>query len=510
MLDDKYIYRASFSAPIRTVYASEQGKFISLASLSEIRELAPESAHIEQNADLLYNVFDAAVINRVNKNDDGLLAETAAKIFKNFIHKPMNIEHDRSSVIGHIINAGFSEYNTNKVVNADNVAEIVEPIYLTLSAVAYKLCDPSLCTLLIESSDPTSAQYNAISASWELGFTDYYILLGHRDVSQGELIKDPTQVAAFSHYLKCNGGPGVLEDGRPVYRIVAGDVLPLGCAYTTTPAADVSGVLVVKTENKDEEDASASSTDEPISVTIESEEGSADSVALASKTLPNTPILEISTENQPNIQNNYSQQQPNIVKINSIMNLKDIKDITDENFAQCSASQVKNFLAEEIEKVSIEYGAKLDAANLEASQRTGEKEVLATEVAELKTKLEALTSELNSAKQLQAAEKAQADFNLRMTDLNEKYNLTEKDKEVVAKAVRGLDDESYAAWYSDFEVLAELKSKAYIAKSQVQASIDDVLDNAQLVSEPVTPTVEDLKAKMDAAWAVDSIVNLRR
>ena len=307
-------YKTEFTSQIRTVYASQQGDFISLASLNEIKSLAPESAYIKENNDLLYNVFNAAVVNRVNKNEDGLTSEVAAQIYKNFIHKPMNIEHKRSMVVGHIVNAGFSEYKTNKILDPNIVASLKDPLYLTLSAVAYKLCDPNLCSLLTEASDETSAHYNSVSTSWELGFNEFHILLGHKDISQGEMITDPKQVDAFSKYLKAYGGSGFTEDGTPVYRIITGDVLPLGCGYTTNPAADVEGVLVVEPEPEEiESGANASAnTTEPAILEFEKP--------------PEIQNLSISTEITEQSKNNHSQDQLNIVKLNSIMTLTDITD----------------------------------------------------------------------------------------------------------------------------------------------------------------------------------------
>ena len=34
-----------------------------------------------------------------------------------------------------------------------------------------------------------------------------------------------------------------MDDGTPVYRLVSGDIYPLGIGFTTNPAADVSGVI---------------------------------------------------------------------------------------------------------------------------------------------------------------------------------------------------------------------------------------------------------------------------
>lgn len=502
----KYKYTTKFESEIRVVYAHQQGSFISNASLSEIRALAPDGSVLQSNHDLLYNVFNAAVINRVNKNEDGITSDTAVQIFKNFIHKPMNIEHNRASVVGHIIGAGFSEYKTNRVMSEEEAKSTKDAYYLSLSAVAYKLCDPDLCALLVESSDETSAQYRSISTSWELGFNDFHILLGHKDVAEGELITDPAQVEALAKHLKCYGGSGSLSDGRPVYRIIAGEVTPLGCGYTTSPAADVTGVLVVDAMNHDGDHHKPDGDKSD-------EDNSSINITTIDPIDPPEEDSEISTEKEEkitSIANNYSQQQTNTVKTNSIM-IKDINEITNESLPQFTAASIKTFLADKIDEAATSYAEKLDAAKAEAETKEQEKQSLSSKLSELQSKLDLLTEELSQTKAAKEAEKAQADFNLRMADLSDKYALSEKDNEIVAKAIRGLSDDAYAQWFSDFSVLAEFKSKTHIAAQQSQASsVEDVLDSqSNPQSQVQTPTVEDLKAKMAAAWDVKDIVRTR-
>ena len=95
-----------------------------------------------------------------------------------------------------------------------------------------------------ESSDPSSENYLSVSASWELGFSDYNIvkIKGEgKNVEAGELIEK------IKNNLKSFGGTGKIEDDS-IYRLVTGFVVPLGIGLTETPAADVKGVITKKTE----------------------------------------------------------------------------------------------------------------------------------------------------------------------------------------------------------------------------------------------------------------------
>jgi hypothetical protein len=484
MSESQFRYTTRFEAPIKTVYASKQGSFTALASLEEIKALAPAEMNIKENYDLLYTVFNSAVINRINKNHDGIKADVAVKIHKNFVHKPMNIEHNRKMVVGHIINAGFSEFKTNKVYTEEEAANSLNPFYLNLSAVVYKVSDPELCDILIDASDETSPNFNAVATSWELGFNDYQILLGHKDISEGELITDPKQIEAFSKYLRAYGGSGYLEDKTPVYRVIVGDVLPLGCGFTTMPAAEVEGVYVVNKPEKPEPVENGDAIDVSAPLVLE---------AAASNDTISSDIL-------PEKENNYSQQKNNIVNIHSIMRLE---DITDESLKEVSAANVREFLADEIEKISQEWEQKLAAKSDEVSSKTAEASELQQKLEALNTQIGEIKAELDSEKEARASEKALSDFNNRMSDLNVKYNLSDKDSEVIAKQIRGLDDDGFAAWFEGFSVLAAEKSKAHksVRTEEAVASVEAVLDSA--VEEPASgvPNVQTPVVNKNAAWA---------
>ena len=64
--------------------------------------------------------FNAAVVNEFNKNGDGISTKTAIDSVQQFVHKPTNIEHNKKKVVGHIVNAGFSDYADSTIlINVD-------------------------------------------------------------------------------------------------------------------------------------------------------------------------------------------------------------------------------------------------------------------------------------------------------------------------------------------------------------------------------------------------------
>ena len=56
----------------------------------------------------------------------------------------------------------------------------------------------------------------------------------------------------FEPYLISSGGKGETDDGEKVYRLVTGEVYPLGIGFTTNPAADVHGVAIIKEDDRQE------------------------------------------------------------------------------------------------------------------------------------------------------------------------------------------------------------------------------------------------------------------
>ena len=159
---------------IRPVVSEEKDKYLSVASLEKLKKFLPD-INTEDNIDLLPVAFDACVVNRVNKNGDVIDGETAAKITKNFINKPINVEHNRNQVIGCILSASFSKFGSNESLAELDVKEMKTPFNITLGGVIWKVVDRDLADQIEESNDPTSDNYMSISASWELGFNDFNI-----------------------------------------------------------------------------------------------------------------------------------------------------------------------------------------------------------------------------------------------------------------------------------------------------------------------------------------------
>ena len=73
-----------------------------------------------------------------------------------------------------------------------------------------------------------------------MGFNDYKIAIGSDNLKDAEIVSDQKHIEELKSKLKSYGGSGKLDDGTKIYRLVVGEVYPLGIGFTTNPAADVN------------------------------------------------------------------------------------------------------------------------------------------------------------------------------------------------------------------------------------------------------------------------------
>jgi hypothetical protein len=467
MKKQKYKFETTFAnIKIRPVVSEEKDKYLSIASLEKLRKFLPE-INTEDNVDLLPVAFDACVVNRVNKNGDVIDGETAARIAKNFINKPINVEHNRKQVIGCILSASFSQFGNNESLTEENVKDIKTPFNITLGGVIWKVVDRDLAEQIEESNDPTSENYMSISASWELGFNDYNIVIldeNEKNIENAKIITDASEIKKLENSLRGLGGTGKLNNNKYVYRQVSGKVVPLGVGFTLNPAADVQGIATQEdqTEIKLKNNESSEIINEIIDETIQE-------AALAKE-------------------NNISHEEKLDVKKERIyMKITKIEDITDSLLKEATASSVVEFIAEEIKKANETFVAEktekeneLKAANEKISTVTAEHEVVKKQVEELNQKLATIEAE----KLAKAQEEA---FNMRMASFDEEFDLSDEDRKVIASDIKDLNEEAFSAYKNKMAVLMKEKNKA--AKKAK-------MDKEDLKDKGVDENKEDKNGKM--------------
>jgi len=446
-------YTTIFSSNVKPVVSEEKDKYLALASAVEVAQFIPEVD--EKQVDLLPIAFNAFVANRVNKNGDVVDTDTAMAFHKDFKNKPINIEHNRDRVIGTILTAGFSEFGTDKPLTEEEVKEIKGPFNVTLGGVVWKVVNQRIADIIEESADPSSEDYMKISASWELGFKDYNLVLlegSDKNIENGLIVDSEEDVASMEKDLKALGGEGKTKDGMFVYRKVVGEVVPLGIGLTETPAADVKGVSTKKNTEEPQEEKTFAGVEQ------------VDTSQNAEKTVI--------------IQNEDK----------TIMKIESIKDITNDSLKELSASAVSDFIESELKEASERFSAEKQKVEANLKEAQEKIESINVDYDKVKAELETVTEKLSTLEVEKANKEAEELFSQRMASLDEKYALEAEDREVLAAQIKDLDVEGWDAFAKNIEVLLRDKSREVLAKKEDEASKEAEVEEESKASEEV---VED-------------------
>ena len=448
---------------------------ISKANIENLRPLIPTNVDLKKNIDLMGVAFNAAVVNEFNKNGDGISTKTAINSVQQFVHKPTNIEHDKKKVVGHIVNAGFSDYSDSSlIVNVDE--KQTEPFNIALGAVVYKTVDREFFDTLQKSTDPNNKIHNTVSASWEVGFSDYQIAVGSKNLKDAEIISDKNQIMEMKAMLRGFGGKGRMDDGTPIYRLITGTVYPLGIGFTMKPAANVKGVI-------------SNETTETMEKPKESKAIILESNKKASKELEKVAAK-------------ISQSLKNTVKNNKIMDIENLltelkSDLQEKKFSQEAIAGMTSTFADAIKTKDEEYKTSLEAAENEKAEIAKANEELKNSVESIKEELATAQERITEFEKAQAAEQAVATFNSRMEEIDSIYDLEESDSAFIAEKIKGLDsEEAYASLKTELEVFWAGKNKEAKAsfEAEVQARVNEEVEkrlNGEVAEAKETTDVEE-------------------
>lgn len=472
-----FLYNTTFSSVLKPLVSEEKDKYLALASLAEVGGFIP-NVDTEKNVDLLPVAFNAAVVNRVNRNGDVIDSLTALASYKDFINKPINFEHNRERIVGVILTAGFSEFGSDIPLTEDQVKDLKGPYNITLGGVIWKIANPNLATMIEDSSDSTSVNYQKISASWELGFNEYNLIViegESKNIEDGSEISDASEIETLKANLRTFGGSGKIDKSKSLYRKVIGNVVPLGIGLTETPAADVKGVATIKIEEKQQPDEENISKIENLDV--------------------------------------------NTLIDNKAMKITSLKDINDENLKQATASQISDLIEQELKTASEKFA--VEKASVE-SQLKSTKESLDTLVANqdtLQKEISALKEALSTAEAEKQKILASEKFNERMSAFDAEYDLDAETRQILATEIAEMEDSAFAAFKDKMAVFMKSKKKGQKndkkeddkeSKASVAQIVEEVADKAekQVVDIPMTSSASQtsLFEKYKQAFDYDGFV----
>jgi hypothetical protein len=502
----KFPYESCFAElVIKPIVSEEKDKCLALASLEEVRHFLP-NVDSSANLDLLPVAFNACVINRVNKNKDVVDTNTALAMYKQFINKPINVEHNRQKVIGMILTAGFSEFGSDRPLTEEQVRGMTGPFNITLGGIIWRVVCPELADHIEEASDPTSDKYLSVSASWELGFTDYRVALmegGVKNLAEAtKIISDPLEVDKVRDSLTSLGGDGKIED-LFAYRMPSYEVLPLGIGFTEKPAAEVKGVA---TETKEQANLT-----NPEAFHNEPHKEQIDPVPVpapvpAQKTI-NLPQRE--TFGEAENENKISQSVKSDVKTERItkapMKITSLKDITDESLKECTASAVSEFIASELTKGNDSWLKEKAALNTQLTEAKAEAERIKTEQETVQKELAQVKAQVTSLAEEKAQREKVEQFNTRMAEVSEAYNLDDEIRGALVEEIKAIaSDEDFTKWKAKAAIL--LKGFAKKAKCKAEDDEDAEAKKAKAAAEAAASDKTKDKGTAVAA-AVDNAID---
>ena len=437
-----------FEGFVKQISEEEFNSFgLSQGSVQEAAQsLLPDDFDPKQNIDVLPVVFNLAKVNEFNKNGDGIDARTAVAAVKRFINKPINIEHKKDKIVGHMINASFSDREFDfKNNDIESYADKKEPFYLNAAGLIYKSIYPELAEAIIEASEKEDDSYQSISTSWELAFKEFEVAVGSKFL-QDSTIAEGSRKEDLKQYIKGLGGKGIDDEGNLVNRLIVGQTYPLGAALTRNPAASVRGIYTSK--------------DEPEDKKIE-------------KISRNTNI-NVKSDKLKNIFNMDKEQFDQLITQLSKSVASAVKEGSE---AKTVSETIRDTLVEHNEswtaKMEVEKEAKAKAE---------------AELAELKDSFKQTKEELDALKSDVEAKAAVDLFNDRMNFIDSDYDLNEKELALVTAEVKdlGSSDEDFNSYKEKLEVIFahKLKKNIEAKEAEIKARIDEAVASREEGDDP--------------------------
>jgi hypothetical protein len=437
-----------FEGKVREIKDEEFELFgLSQGAIQEAAEsLLPEGFDPDQNIDVLPVVFNLAKVNEFNKNGDGIDAKTAIAAIKRFINKPINIEHKKDKIVGHMINASFSEREFDfKNNDIESYADKKEPFYMNAAGLIYKSVYPQLAEAIENASEEDDETYQSISTSWELAFKEFEVAVGSKFL-QDSTIATGVEKEGLKQYVKGLGGKGEDPEGKPVNRLIVGQTYPLGAALTRNPAAAVRGVYT----NKDEAD------DKKI------------------EKISRNANINVKSDKLKNIFNMDKEQFDQLITQLSKSVASAVKEGSE---AKTVSETIRDTLVEHNES----WTAKMDVEKEAKAKAEAELAELQDSFKQTKEELDALKSDVEA--------KAAVDlFNDRMNFIDSDYDLNEKELALVTAEVKelGSSDEDFNSYKEKLEVIFahKLKKNIEAKEAEIKARIDEAVASREEGDDP--------------------------
>lgn len=522
----EFKYKTTFSSQLKCLIGEDKDKYLAKASYKELQAFIPK-IDLEANYDVLSVAFPLFNVNKFNRNDDGVGTESALAFYKTFINKAINLEHSRDEILGVILTANISDFTNDQQLEEKDIKETKGVFNISVGGILWRVVNPSLIDIIEQANDPSSEYYNKLHASFEIAFDDlniYAIEGNSRNFEDGEILTDKEEIEAAFSKLRANGGSGKLDDGRRVYRELTGSLVGLGAGIVESPAGFLNPIAVkASTETTS---GTSNSTTVLVDINLNDENKISQNQNKISH-LENRDVIANKNE-QDLLVKSFETKDTTKQDMKKITKLQ---DITDEALKEVKATAIVDFIEEELKKASEEYTKEKTEKESLVNNLENQRKVLAENYEVLTKKLESLQVGFDKLAEEKVAKENLEVFNCRMASFDEKFELTNADRKIIAANLRNLTDEQYKEYETNMSVLLASKDKETLEKlkneknsEETKASnntetdtvtvVDDALKNAKDTTASLPNAGElakpTLKERMAKVFVVDECIEVRR
>lgn len=457
-------YKTKFYSVVKASSTDVMEANIAKAGVN-IKDFIPEGINFKDNGDLLPIIFEAFNVNYINRNGDCVSSEDAIDLYKSFVGKPLNLDHKRERVVGFNISSKLININDEELLD-DEAKEFNEPYNCKIGSILWRVVAPKVSDYLDESIAKNEPQ-NEIFASFEVGFDDFDIVVikgKSRKLIDAERIVT-TQDKDFedlSGKLKQYGGSGKIDKDTYIYRKIRGGLLGLGMALVENPAAFVSPIEVLNTnqteveQNNLQQDLQQNNVNEEII-----NQNSVNSNEINLKNNEKTEEKEKELKNMADDKEVKAEQNESTAKV-EVKNfvIAKLEDITDENLKEIKANVIVDFINSEIKKAN-------DTWVTERAEKETFIEAQKQENINLKSTIEALNTKVTELENKIVSAENQEKFNQRMNSFEVEFDLTDEDRGILASDIKDLNDEAFEAYAKKMKVLMKDKAKKKVKSEEM-------------------------------------------
>jgi hypothetical protein len=159
----------------------------------------------------LFPFYSILVSTGTNKNTDHFDASELIKARHSPIDKPVNIDHNQTRIVGHIMDCIAVDADMKPIPEDISEGDIPERLHIVTSAVIYRIWEDAKVQAEVDALIDEVSK-GTIFVSMEALFTDFAYLLTNATTNERKIIPRNNQTSGLTKYLRQYKGPGKIHD----------------------------------------------------------------------------------------------------------------------------------------------------------------------------------------------------------------------------------------------------------------------------------------------------------